>query len=84
MAETNEALILDLVEWIAVQPRNYEDVMPPAHHPGRCGRSETDGPRTSARYRDGRAYNPVRAQLADVGGPLPQLAATSPVARLRP
>ena len=28
MAETNEALILDLVEWIAVQPRNYEDVMP--------------------------------------------------------
>jgi hypothetical protein len=27
MAETNEALIPDLVEWIAVLPRNYEDVM---------------------------------------------------------
>lgn len=27
MAEANEALILDLVEWIALQPRRYDDVM---------------------------------------------------------
>ncbi len=27
MASANEALILDLVEWIAVQPRFYDDVM---------------------------------------------------------
>ena len=26
-AGTNEALILDLVEWVAVQPRPYDDVM---------------------------------------------------------
>jgi hypothetical protein len=27
MAMANEALVLDLVEWIAIQPRPYEDVM---------------------------------------------------------
>ncbi len=27
MAIANEALVLDLVEWVAVQPRPYEEVM---------------------------------------------------------
>ncbi len=27
MAGANEALILDLIEWVAVQPRDYDEVM---------------------------------------------------------